>query len=94
MTDISITRTHELPLEQARSAARQIADRMVNEFDMQTQWNDDVLTFERSGVSGTLVLREQEAQVEVKLDFLFKAFASTLEEKIARNMDKAFGITA
>lgn len=94
MTDISITRTHELSLEQARSAARQLADRMVNEFDMTTQWNDDVLTFERSGVSGTLVLREQEAQVEVKLDFLFKAFASTLEEKIARNMDKAFGITA
>ncbi len=94
MTVIRITRAHRLPPEQARSAAQQIADRMVNEFEMKTQWNGDVLAFERSGVSGTLALRESEAQVEVKLDFLFKAFASTLEEKIARNMDKAFGIAA
>jgi len=94
MADISIKRAHQLPLEQARSAAQQIADRMVNEFDMSTQWQGDVLAFKRSGVSGTLALRENEAQVDVNLDFLFKAFSSTLEEKIARNMDKFFGASA
>lgn len=94
MPDIQIRRPHALPLEAARGAAQQIADRMVNEFDMTTEWNGDVLAFRRSGVSGTLALRDNEAQVDVNLDFLFKAFASTLEEKIVRNLDKAFGAPA
>lgn len=94
MADISIRRAHQLAPEAARDAAQQLADRMVNEFDMHTTWQGDVLTFQRSGVSGTLALREQEAQVDVTLDFLFKAFASTLEEKIARNMDRVFGTPA
>lgn len=94
MADISIRRAHQLAPEAARDAAQQLADRMVNEFDMQATWQGDVLTFQRSGVSGTLALHEQEAQVDVTLDFLFKAFASTLEEKIARNMDRVFGASA
>ncbi|WP_293776298.1 polyhydroxyalkanoic acid system family protein [uncultured Oxalicibacterium sp.] len=94
MADISIRRTHQLAPEAARDAAQQLADRMVNEFEMQTEWQGDVLSFQRSGVSGTLALQGQEAQVDVTLDFLFKAFASTLEEKIVRNMDRVFGAAA
>ena len=94
MADVSIRREHGLSLQQAKEAAGQIAERMAGEFDMTTQWNGDVLSFRRSGVAGTLALREHEAQIDITLDFLFKAFAGTLEEKVARNMDKFFGAAA
>lgn len=94
MADISIKREHGLSLQQSKQAAQQIADKMAGDFDMTTQWNGDVLSFKRSGVAGTLALRENEAQIDITLDFLFKAFASTLEEKIVRNMDRFFGTSA
>lgn len=94
MSDISIKQEHQLPLQEAKDAAQKVADKMAAEFDMTTQWDGDVLSFQRSGVAGTLALREKEAQIDITLDFLFKAFASTLEEKVARNMKKFFVETA
>lgn len=94
MADISIRREHGLSLQQSKEAAQQIADRMAGEFQMTTEWRGDVLAFRRSGVVGTLALHEREVKIDVTLDFLFKAFASTLEEKILRNLDKVFGTHA
>ncbi|CAL60998.1 conserved hypothetical protein [Herminiimonas arsenicoxydans] len=94
MADISIKQEHQLPLSKAKEAAQQVADRMATEFDMATQWEGDVLSFKRSGVAGTLALREKEAQIDITLDFLFKAFAGTLKEKVERNMRKYFAEAA
>ncbi|MNJ00965.1 putative polyhydroxyalkanoic acid system protein (PHA_gran_rgn) [compost metagenome] len=52
------------------------------------------MSFKRSGVAGTLALREKEAQIDITLDFLFKAFAGPLQEKVARNMKKYFAEAA
>lgn len=94
MADISIKQEHQLPLSKAKEAAQQVADRMATEFDMATQWEGDVLSFKRSGVAGTLALREKEAQIDITLDFLFKAFAGTLKEKVERSMKKYFAEAA
>ncbi|RJG05460.1 polyhydroxyalkanoic acid system protein [Noviherbaspirillum cavernae] len=94
MADIRITQTHELPHDAARNAAQQIAHQMAKEYDMSANWDGDVLLFSRSGVSGRLALLEKEAQLEIQLGFLFKAFASTIEEKVAAKMRKVFAAAA
>lgn len=94
MADISIRQEHQLPLQQAKDAAQKVADKMAAEFDMTTQWDGDTLSFKRSGVAGTLALREKEAQIDITLDFLFKAFTGPLQEKVARNMKKYFAEAA
>lgn len=94
MADISIKQEHQLSLQQAKEAAQKVADKMASDFEMTTQWDDDILSFKRSGVAGTLALREQEAQIDITLDFMFKVFAGTLEEKVARNMKKFFAEAA
>lgn len=91
MADISITRKHELPHTRARAAAQSVADRMAREYDMQAEWAGQVLRFERSGVSGTLTLHASEVRLEITLGFLFKAFASRIEEQAVKNMEKVFG---
>jgi len=45
-------------------------------------------------VSGKLILSEHEAQLEISLGFLLKAFAPTIEEKIAAKMKKVFSAKA
>lgn len=94
MPDISMTQQHQMLLSQARQSAQTIADQMAAEFDMHTQWQGDILSFARDGLSGTLALREHEAQIDVVLGMLFKAFAPMIEEKLQRKMTKAFSATA
>jgi putative polyhydroxyalkanoate system protein len=94
MADISITQTHKLTHKKAKAAAQKVADKLEQEYDMASEWDGDVLHFQRSGVTGTLTLLEGEAQLEIKLGFLLKAFAPTIEEKVSAQMKKVFSAKA
>jgi putative polyhydroxyalkanoate system protein len=94
VADIIIKQPHQLSVENAKDAAQKIADRMAAEYDMTATWDGNMLNFERSGLSGTLVLHEKEAQLDVTLGFLFKAFSAKLEEKMAQQMKKVFSAQA
>jgi putative polyhydroxyalkanoate system protein len=91
MTAISIHQPHALPLEHARAAAQQVAERMAAEYGLTCRWDGDVLRFERSGVSGQLALQPRQAHMTVKLGFPMSAFGAAIQAKLAENMRKVFG---
>ena len=90
MADISITHKHKLSHKKAKAAAQKVADQLAQEYDIESEWDGDVLHFKRSGVSGTLELTDHVAQMEIKLGFMLKAFAATIEEHIHKNIKKVF----
>ena len=90
MADITIIHAHTLSMSQARDAAQKVADQMVVDYEMVATWRGDVLSFTRSGVSGTLALEARCAQLDIELGFMLKAFASKIEEQVNRNMQKVF----
>lgn len=90
MADISIIHKHKLSHKKAKAAAQKVADQLTEEYDMESEWEGDVLHFKRSGVSGTLELADHEARMEITLGFLMKAFSSTIAEKVEANMKKVF----
>ena len=92
MADISIRQTHALSAKKARAAAQKVADEMASEFDMAVAWEGEVLSFKRSGVSGTLTLLNHEAQLDITLGFMLKAFAAKIEEQVSKNMAKVFAV--
>ncbi len=94
MADIHIVQEHTLTPKKAREAAQKVADKMAEEYDLECTWEGDVLRFERSGVSGSLTLAKKQAQMDLKLGFLFSAFSSKIESKISENMQKVFGSKA
>ncbi len=89
--DISISHSHKLSHKKARAAAQKVADQLAAEYDLVTQWEGNVLTFKRSGVSGTLELHDKAAQLDITLGFLLKAFAPKISEQVEKNMRKVFG---
>jgi putative polyhydroxyalkanoate system protein len=91
MADIHIVQEHTLTPKKAREAAQKVADKMAEDYDLECTWEGDVLRFERSGVSGSLTLAKKQAQMDLKLGFLFSAFSSKIESKISENMQKVFG---
>ena len=94
MADISITQAHKLPHKKAKAAAQKVADQIAAEYDVESEWDGDVLHFKRIGVSGKLTVSATKAHLEIKLGFLLKAFAPTIEEKVTAKMKKVFGAKA
>jgi putative polyhydroxyalkanoate system protein len=90
MTDISFIQPYVMSLAEARAAAQKMADQMSTEFGMQSEWEGDVMTFQRSGLVGRLALREQAAHLEMELGLMLKAFAPAIRDKVVRNMTKLF----
>jgi putative polyhydroxyalkanoate system protein len=94
MADISIKQKHSLTHKKAKAAAQKVADKLAQEYEMTSEWEGDVLHFQRSGVSGTLVVLQDEAHLKITLGFLLKAFAPTIEEKVVVQMKKVFSAKA
>ena len=90
MSDIKIRRTHTLSHDKARSAAEKMAARLKKEFDLDYEWDGDVLVFERSGVNGELTVAPKHVEMEVKLGFLLKMMKPTIEKHINENLDQIF----
>ncbi len=91
MAEIHIKRTHAMPLKKAREAADDFARQLDKKFELHHTWAGDTLHFERTGVSGTLVLGKSTVAIDLKLGFLLSAFAGKFESHINDNLDKLFG---
>ena len=91
MSHISIVHAHKLAPSQAREAAQRVADKLKHEYDLSSQWNGDVLHFQRSGVTGTLALAGEQVEMKLKLGMFMSAFSGPIEAKIRDNMHKVFG---
>ena len=90
MADIALQRKHKLGLKKAKDAAQKVADELAEAFDMESEWEGNTLSFERSGVSGQLLVTKDSVSVDAKLGFLLSAFKPKIEEQINKNFDKYF----
>jgi len=91
MSDILIRRSHSMTPKAARQAADKIARQLDEEFDLAYEWDDNVLIFRRSGVSGELVVEKKEVHIRVRLGFLLMAIRPRVEAEIHRFFDENFG---
>jgi putative polyhydroxyalkanoate system protein len=91
MADLHILREHALGLAAARKIAFQWAEQAENEFGMECTYEEgktlDTVTFERSGVNGTLAVTKDRFELDAKLGFLLGAFKGKIEDEIVKNLD-------
>lgn len=91
MADIQIERKHEMGLAQARKIAFQWAEQAEEKFDMACTYeegqSEDLISFSRSGVSGTLAVTADSLVLNAKLGFLLSAFSEKIEGEIVKNLD-------
>lgn len=91
MADIHITREHGMGLPSARKIAFTWAEQAEEKFDMECTYeegkDEDLVSFTRSGVSGTLTVTKDRFELQAKLGFLLGAFKDRIEEEIVKNLD-------
>jgi putative polyhydroxyalkanoate system protein len=91
MADIQIQRDHTLGLAQARKIAFKWAEQAEEKFDMECTYEEgkdqDLVTFTRSGVNGTLAVTKDSFELNARLGFLLGAFKDKIETEIVKNLD-------
>ena len=91
MADIHILREHHSTLAKARKIAFAWAEQAENEFGMECTYEEgdteDLLTFTRSGVKGTLRVDACQFEMNAQLGFLFGAFKDRIEAEIGEQLD-------
>ena len=90
MAGIDIHHPHPLSAIQAREAAQRVADKLVERFGVDCSWQDDVLSFSRAGVDGSISLLPGAVRVQAALGFLLAAMQGPIESEIRRVLDKHF----
>lgn len=91
MAEIHIRRAHGLTAAKAKKAANKVATSLDEKFELEHEWDEHVLRFKRSGVSGELTLHKKEVEIRVRLGLLLTAIRPTVEKEIHRYFDENFG---
>jgi putative polyhydroxyalkanoate system protein len=89
MSDIHFVRQHSSTIAEAKKKVQQVANRLAEEYDLESEWEGNTLHFTRSGVDGHIAVTAKEVTLDVKLGFLLRAFKATFEHHIERNLDEA-----
>jgi putative polyhydroxyalkanoate system protein len=91
MPSLDIRRPHRLSAAEAHAVIDQVATRMREKFQLQTQWqNDSTLSFERPGISGKIAIGSDEIHVSAQLGMLFSPLKGMIEQEIRRKLDEHF----
>lgn len=90
MSRIDIRHAHSLPAANARQAIEEIARKLQERFDVDYDWDGDVLNFSRSGIDGHIELADQGLHVSAKLGFLAAMFKDSIESEIRRVLEEKF----
>ena len=91
MAVIDVPRSHALDKEHARQVAETLAQDLSRQFDVQYQWEGDVMRFRRSGVKGELTLTSDDLHVRLELGLMLRPFKHRIEQEIHSQLDQVLG---
>ena len=92
MSDVKVHHAHTLGLERARELGKEWASEGARKLGLQCQYQEgadqDTITFDRMGVTGTMKVTASSFDMEVKLGMMMAPFKPMIEAEIARNLDR------
>jgi putative polyhydroxyalkanoate system protein len=93
MATIDISRTHSLPVEEAKKRAEDLAKGMVERFAILWRWEGDAIRFEAKsgaakGTSGEVSVTDKVVRVQIDLPFMLRVMKGTIEGKVKEKLAK------
>ena len=88
MSNVHITRKHELPEQECRAVAEELLGKLVEKYGGDVNPDGDNFCYRHStGMSAVVEPRQGELDITVKLNFLTRAFAPQIESQINKVLD-------
>ena len=91
MSTIDIHAFHTLSHEEALNAADELSIDLAEKFGIDYGWDEEVIHFERPGVSGQILVQETELRIQADLGFMLMILKSPIEQEIMRYLKQHFG---
>jgi putative polyhydroxyalkanoate system protein len=91
MSTIDIHAFHTLSHEEALNAADELSMDLAEKFGIDYGWDEEVINFERPGVSGQILVKETELRIQADLGFMLMILKSPIEQEIMRYLKQHFG---
>ena len=87
MSQIVVTRPHNLSLPRARHLAESIAQRLRDEYGGSYRGDGDTLRFKRTGASGEMAVTSDDVQIRIDIGLLLTPLRSRIEREIYAFLD-------
>lgn len=91
MSTIDIHAHHTLSHEDALTAADELSCDLAEKFGIDYGWEDEVIHFERPGVSGQISVNETELSIQANLGFMLMMLKGPIEQEIVSYLKEHFG---
>ena len=88
MATVEITREHTLGKDVAKERAQQMAEKLSAKLGAECTWQDDELTFQRSGVDGSIQVGDDQVRVAVKLGMMLTPMAGMVKGEIEKALNR------
>jgi putative polyhydroxyalkanoate system protein len=87
---IDLRREHALGMDEARAAARRVAEDLEQGYGMTCEWTGDVLRFSRPGIDGEMAVLPDRIELQARLGMLLAGFKGRIEAQLNKNFDTYF----
>ena len=91
MSTIDIHAHHTLSHDDALTAADELSCDLAKKFGIDYGWENDVIHFERPGVTGQISVAETELRVQANLGFMLMMLKGPIEQEIVSYLQEHFG---
>ena len=91
MANLSLERPHHMPQAQAKALAERLARDFEQRFGLVWRWDDDVIRFQRPGVSGTMRVGPATIALDLTLGLWFGALKPVIERQVNAELDRLAG---
>lgn len=88
MATVEIIREHTLGKEVAKERAQQLAEKLTSKLDVVCSWQEDELTFQRSGVDGSIQVGEANVHIAIKLGVMLLPMAGMVKSEIEKALNR------
>lgn len=91
MATIDISRSHKLPIDEAKKRAEELARAMETKLGLAWRWAGDVIRFDApsgvaKGTKGEVTVNADSVRVTVDLPFMLRMMKGAIEDKIQQKM--------
>ncbi len=88
MALIHIKREHALTRDQAREKIEEVAQSLKSDFDLEHEWDGNVLRFKRSGAQGLIGVGASSVEIKIKLGVALLPVKGKIEKAILASLDQ------
>jgi putative polyhydroxyalkanoate system protein len=93
MATIDVTRSHALPIADAKKIAEEFAKGMQTRFSLTWHWQGDSIHFDApsgaaKGTKGEVNVTDKTVRVQIDLPFMLRVMKGTIESKVEEKLDK------